>query len=91
MMDIEYQPGDVVFATTEIRNDGTLPELAEDALIAKEGARGVVINEGHLEDLPDKTLYLVRFEGDNDMLGPPVGVWPEELTQTPLQEQMSRA
>lgn len=83
----DYQPGDVVFSTAEIRNDGTLPELPDDAVIAAEGARGVVINEGHLEDLPSKTLYLVRFEGENDVLGPPVGVWPEELTQAPLLEQ----
>jgi nitrogen fixation protein NifZ len=85
-METEYQPGDVVFSTGEIRNDGTLPDLPEDALIASEGTRGVVINEGHLEEFPDKTLYLVRFEGMKDVLGPPVGVWPEELTQEPLQE-----
>lgn len=86
-----YQPGDVVFSTAEIRNDGTLPDFAEDALVAAEGARGVVINEGHLEEFPDKTLYLVRFEGGDDILGPPVGVWAEELTQAPLQEQNTEA
>lgn len=57
-MNAAYQPGDVVFSIGEIRNDGTLPDLDEDALVAADGARGVVINEGHLEDLPDKTLYL---------------------------------
>ena len=47
----------------------------------------MVINEGHLEEFPDKTLYLVRFENDDAILGPPVGVWPEELTQEPLLEE----
>lgn len=82
-----YQPGDIVFAINEIRNDGSLPEFDEGALIANEGARGVVINEGHFEEFPDKTLFLVRFENENDVLGPPVGVWPEEITQAPLMEE----
>jgi nitrogen fixation protein NifZ len=80
-MTASYQPGDIVFAAAEIRNDGSIPDLPEDALIAAEGARGVVINEGHLEEFEDKMLYLVRFENENDVLGPPVGVWPEEVTQ----------
>ncbi len=72
-MTVDYQPGDIVFSIGEIRNDGTLPDLDDDALIAVDGARGVVINEGHLEEFPDKTLYLVRFEGENEILGPPRG------------------
>lgn len=83
-MEENYQPGDIVYSTKEILNDGSLPEAPEGALIANEGARGVVINEGHLEEFPDKLLYLVRFENENDVLGLPVGVWPEEITQQPL-------
>ena len=83
-MDTNFQPGDIVFSTKEILNDGSIPDLPENELIAVEGARGVVINEGHFEEFPDKTLYLVRFENSDDILGPPVGVWPEELTQAPL-------
>lgn len=82
-----YQPGDIVFSTKEIINDGTLPELPDDALIAAAGARGVLINEGRLEEFPDKTLYLVRFENEEGVLGLPVGVWPEELTQEPLMQE----
>ena len=90
-MESNFQPGDIVFSIAEIRNDGSLPDFPEDALIASEGTRGVVINEGHLEEFPDKTLYLVRFDGAKDVLGPAVGVWPEELTQEPLQGQSAGA
>ena len=86
-MSENYQPGDIIFATSEILNDGSVPDVPENALIAAEGARGVVINEGHLEEFPDKTLYLVRFEGVKEILGPPVGVWAEEITQAPMMEQ----
>jgi len=87
-----YQPGDIIFSTAEIRNDGSLPEWPDDAVIAVEGARGVVINEGHVEEFPDKTLFLVRFETEGEeLLGPPIGVWSEELTQAPLKEQRSEA
>ena len=82
MSESEYNVGDVVYAVCEILNDGSLPDYPEDALIAKKGAKGVVINEGHFEDFPDKNLYLVRFEGDDQVLGPPIGVWPKELAQT---------
>jgi len=90
-MESNFQPDDIVFSNAEIRNDGSFPELHEDALIAAEGTRGVVINEGHLEEFPDKTLYLVRFDGAKDVLGPAVGVWPEELTQEPLHENIAGA
>jgi len=74
------EPGDMVFAATEIRNDGSVPDLPVEALLAKPGNRGVLLNTGHLEDQPNAVLYLVRFEDDNRELGPPIGCWPEELT-----------
>ncbi len=80
-MEENYQPGDIVYALKPIHNDGSVPELEDNALIAKAGARGVIINEGRFEEHPDDMLYLVRFENDDSILGPPVGVWPEELTQ----------
>lgn len=83
-MSQNFQPGDIVFAVDELFNDGSIPDLAEAALIAAKGARGVIINEGHLEEFPNDTLYLVRFEGNDSLLGPPIGVWAEELTQEPL-------
>jgi len=79
-MDVEMlQPGDVVYAAEEIRNDGGIPDLAPEALIAAAGARGVIVQRGHLEEQPDALLFLVRFEDAALNLGPPVGCWPEEL------------
>ena len=73
-------PGDTVFATKELRNDGSIPGLADNELIAKCGTRGALINIGHLEEQPDTTLYLVRFENQDLSLGPAVGYWPDEIT-----------
>jgi nitrogen fixation protein NifZ len=75
----DLQPGDVVYAATALFNDGFVPELPADALLAEAGARGVVINTGHLEENPQQTIYLVRFEGGDLTLGPPIGCLPEEL------------
>ncbi|MFB1486144.1 MULTISPECIES: nitrogen fixation protein NifZ [unclassified Thiocapsa] len=73
-------PGDLVYAAADIYNDGGIPDLAEDALIAAAGTRGVILNIGHLEEDPERELYLVRFEGEGAELGPPAGCWPEELS-----------
>lgn len=78
------EPGDMVFAATDIFNDGSVPEIPEGALFARTGSRGVLINTGHLEDQPSKVLFLVRFEDDNNELGPPVGCWPDELSEDPI-------
>ena len=76
------EPGDMVFAATNIMNDGSHPALSDDTVIASPGTRGVLINIGHLEESPDTQLYLVRFEQGDGELGPPTGCWPEELTPT---------
>jgi nitrogen fixation protein NifZ len=75
----QLSPGDRVYAAADIANDGGIPDLAEDALIAAAGTRGVIVNIGHLEEDPDRTLFLVRFEGSDLVLGPPTGCWAEEL------------
>ena len=74
------EPGDMVFAAADIFNDGDVPGLPADALIAGRGQRGVLINTGHFEEMPSRTLFLVRFEDKGGQLGPPVGVWAEELS-----------
>lgn len=58
----QLNPGNIVYAATEIRNDGGIPEIPKDALIATPGTRGVVVNIGHLEENPERELFLVRFE-----------------------------
>lgn len=80
----ELQPGDVVYAARTLTNDGSHPGLEDGAVIAEAGARGVLINVGHLEENPNQEIYLVRFEGPEPdrVLGPPIGCWPEELTAT---------
>lgn len=80
----ELQPGDIIYAATEIFNDGSIPNLQSGVSLAVAGTRGVILNTGHLEEQPEKELYLIRFEDGNNELGPPVGCWPEELTDKPL-------
>jgi len=75
--------GDVIYAVAEIRNDGGIPDLPQDALLAAPGTRGVIVNIGHLEQDPGRALFLVRFEGESLELGPPTGCWAEELTAEP--------
>jgi len=79
-----YGIGEIVFSRELLANDGGIPDLAEGAVLATPGRRGVVVNVGHAELDPAQTIYLVRFEGESGALGdlgPPVGCLPEELTQ----------
>ena len=78
------QPGDMIFAATDIYNDGSVPELAENTRLASTGTRGVLINTGHLEEQPSIKLFLVRFEDANNELGPPIGCWPDEISAAPV-------
>lgn len=73
------EEGDVVYAATAIYNDGGLPDLAEDALLAEAGARGVIVRKGHLEADESRSVFLVRFEDAQNNLGPPIGCYVEEL------------
>lgn len=77
----QYGIGDIVFSRELLVNDGGIPELAADAVLATPGRRGVVVNYGHVEASPEQEIYLVRFEGETGELGLPVGCLPEELTQ----------
>ena len=75
----QLSPGDLVYAASHIYNDGGIPEIPADALLATPGTRGVIIETGHLEEEPRRRLYLVRFEDQDLNLGPLIGCWPEEL------------
>jgi len=77
------QMGDLVYAAQAIHNDGSLPDHAPEALLTPAGSRGVIVNIGRLEQDPRQVLYLVRFEGEDGVLGPPVGCWPQELHSAP--------
>ena len=76
----ELNPGDTVYAASHIYNDGSIPDIPEEMLLAKPGTRGVIIETGHLEDLPERMVFLVRFEDGELNLGPATGCWPEELS-----------
>jgi nitrogen fixation protein NifZ len=84
----QLNPGDLVYAASHIYNDGGIPDVAEDALLAKPGTKGVIIEIGHLEEAPNRIIYLVRFEDADLNLGPPSGCWPEELSTTPVELYM---
>jgi len=80
MVNVEtLEEGDVVYAKSDFYNDGSLEALSEDELLAAEGARGVIVRKGHLEDDPRRTVFLVRFEDADRNLGMPIGCWAEEL------------
>jgi nitrogen fixation protein NifZ len=83
MQPLMLNPGDIVYAATEIRNDGGIPGIDENAVLASPGTRGVVVNIGHLEENPVRRLFLVRFEDPQLDLGPPTGCWEEELVLEP--------
>lgn len=86
-----FSMGEMVFAATDLYNDelaedgsSLIPEVAPNALIAPAGTRGVVVNVGHVAELPQQDIYLVRFEtGEEKSLGVPIGCLPEELTDAP--------
>ncbi|MCB1954732.1 MAG: nitrogen fixation protein NifZ [Rhodocyclaceae bacterium] len=83
MDESRFRIGEMVFASARILNDGGLPDLALDAVIAEAGSKGVVVRCGHLAELPDAEVFLVRFEDAGGTLGPPVGCLAEELASAP--------
>lgn len=76
----ELQPGDMVFAAATIANDGYIPEIDPDAVLANPGTRGMLMNIGHLREDPKVQILLVRFEDEQGNIGMPVGCYPEEIT-----------
>lgn len=80
-MDASYQMGDIVFCREAVLNDGGFPGVAADAELAAAGSRGVVVQVGYSEFDDQLALYLVRFEDAAGELGPPIGCYPDELTQ----------
>lgn len=82
-----FDMGEMVFAATDLFNDelaedgsSLLPDTAPNALLASAGTRGVVVNVGHVAEMPREEIYLVRFEtGPDRTLGLPIGCLAEEL------------
>jgi nitrogen fixation protein NifZ len=75
-----YEVGDLVYSGTDIHNDGGVPEVEETGLLVAAGTRGVVVKTGSVESRPEVRVYLVRFEGADKILGPPIGCLDDDLT-----------
>lgn len=85
-----FNIGDVVYSREPLYNDGGMPDVAEDALLVAAGVRGVVVNIGFVEADEEQEIFLIRFEGEDGVLGNPVGCLPEELTQDEAQAAEAR-
>ncbi|WP_333878358.1 nitrogen fixation protein NifZ [Methylobacter sp.] len=75
--------GDVVYAAKTIIDDGSIPEGAEGEILAEAGTRGVITLIGHVEEEPNRSVFLVRFEDKDMNLGNPIGCWVEDLAMEP--------
>ena len=75
--------GDVVYAAKAIIDDGSIPDGVEGALLAEAGTRGVITLIGHVEEEPNRSVFLVRFEDSEMNLGNPIGCWVEDLAMEP--------
>jgi len=63
MIDIrepKFQWGQQVVATTDLYNDGTLPDIAEDSLLIAAGGPGEIVQIGH-HDEANVPIYMVDF------------------------------
>jgi nitrogen fixation protein NifZ len=85
-----YEMGDLVYAAHDLFNEpveetgeSAIPDVAPDALLAPAGTRGVIVNVGQVEAMPEQEIYLVRFEtGPGGNLGEPIGCLSEELLES---------
>ncbi|PPD42204.1 MAG: nitrogen fixation protein NifZ [Methylobacter sp.] len=75
--------GDIVYAATVITDDGSIPGGIEGEVLAEAGTRGVITMIGHIEEQPERSVFLVRFEDRELNLGSPIGCWAEDLIVEP--------
>jgi nitrogen fixation protein NifZ len=75
--------GDIVYAATTISDDGSIPGGNEGEILAEAGTRGVITMIGHVEEQPERSVFLVRFEDREMNLGNPIGCWVEDLMVEP--------
>lgn len=76
----DLQIGDRVYAAHSIIDDGSMPEGSEGAILAQAGTRGVITLIGHVEEQPERMVFLVRFEDEDLRLSEPIGCWEEDLS-----------
>lgn len=75
--------GDIVYAAVTITDDGSMPDGSEGEVLAEAGTRGVIAMIGHVEEQPERSVFLVRFEDREMNLGNPIGCWVEDLMVEP--------
>lgn len=75
----DLQIGDAVYAAHSIIDDGSMPNGDEGNVLAAAGTRGVITLIGHVEEQPERTVFLVRFEDENLNLSEPIGCWEDDL------------
>lgn len=63
----DFEIGDEVRVTRNVRNDGTFPGLEIGNLIMRRGSTGVVVDRGTF--LQDQIIYTVHFLGDDRVVG----------------------
>lgn len=84
-----FQMGDMVYAAQDLFNEAleetgesVIPGVHPAALLAAAGTRGVVVNVGHAQEMPNEEIYLVRFEMDVEgTLAEPIGCLSDELRE----------
>jgi nitrogen fixation protein NifZ len=57
-----YQWGQQVVAMVDLINDGTFPDLPDDAVLASVGTEGEIVQVGRHEEA-NQPVYMVDFEG----------------------------
>ena len=57
-----YQWGQRVVALDDLVNDGSLPELPLDAVVASVGSEGEIVQVGHHTE-SNQPVYMVDFDG----------------------------
>jgi nitrogen fixation protein NifZ len=84
-MAARYEVGDLVLCRTDIFNDGGVPDVEHGALLARAGTRGIVVRAPTVQSRHKQSIYLVRFEGADKILGSSIACLDEELTQDPAE------
>ncbi len=80
----ELSIGDVVYAANTICDVDCGSDGYEGQILAKAGSKGIITLIGHVQEQPERSVFLVRFEDENMNLSNPVGCWLDDLVDTPI-------
>jgi len=57
-----YQWGQLVLALVDMVNDGTYPDMPDDAVLVPQGSEGEIVQVGHHSE-SNQPVYMVEFDG----------------------------